>query len=241
MKKMIALLLALSLLLIMLAGCGSSETGETTAATEATTTASEETSTQEPTTEEPTTEEPTTADADGLAGTVNGKVYTNTKADFVLTLNDNWYIYSEAEIAAVIGLTAEVIDDESVSALVESSGNAMVFYAQEDAGSTINIIWEKVGLMGIFLTADTYIDSALATVGDGLAASGFTDIFTEKITVSFAGEDRPAIRLSAAYGGIPIYEIMIPIVCGNYVCVVTLCALDFEACADLLPNFSPVI
>ena len=220
MKKILALIMTLCLLLTMLVGCGSDTTDSTAATTEPTTEASN--------------------DPSGIKGTINGNVYTNTKAGFGLSLSDDWYVYNEEEIASIMGFTADMFSDEEVKNLVESSGAATVFYASATSGSNINVNWENLGLSGILMNADSYIDSALTNLEPTLASAGFTNLVFEKSIVPFAGEDRPAIVLSAELNGVSVYEILVPIVTGTYVCNTTICTVNTNTCADLLASFYAV-
>ncbi len=243
MKKILSTILALSLLLTMLVGCSNNETASTTAATEETTTAAEETTVATETTEETTaaTEETTEATEDSpLLGTVEGNTYLNPAAGFGLTLDENWRIYSEAETAALMGMTVDMFSDESVKSLIESSGTALIFYAANTAGNNINISLENVGLLGSILSEEAYIDAALLTLDSTLASAGFTNIVVSKGAVAFAGEERSVIALSAEISGVPVYEILIPFVCDGYICNVTLTTVYTDTCADILPCFYAV-
>ena len=249
MKKILSTILALSLLLTMLVGCSNHETDSTTAATEETTTVAEETTAATETTEETTTaaetteatEEPTEdTEASPLLGTVMGNTYLNPAAGFGCTLDENWRIYSEAETAALMGMTVDMFSDESVKSLIESSGTALIFYAANTAGSNINISLENVGLLGSILSEDAYIDAALLTLDSTLASAGFTDIIVSKGTIVFAGEERSVIALSAEISGVPVYEILIPFVCDGYICNVTITTVYTNTCTDILPSFYSV-
>lgn len=209
MKKFFAGLLVLSLLLTMLVGCGGSSS-------------------------DANSDDPT-----GLEGTISGNVYTNSKAGFSLNLNSDWTIATEEELASILDLTADMFTDSEVKNALEANGTATVFYASENTtGSTVNVTWEKVGLAGYLLTADSYIDSALTNLESTLSSAGFSNMVVNKDTATFAGKSCPAIVLSADYSGVPIYEIIVPVVSGTYVCCVTICTLYTNDCAQILSNIS---
>ena len=256
MKKYFALLLVLSLMLTMLAGCSKEDTAPTTetpteSTTEPTTEAptteeptTEEPTTEEPTTEEPTTEEPTTEEPTesteeiGLLGTVEGNVYTNLFAGFGCTLDDSWHIYNEAEMAVLMGLTTNMYNDESIKAAIEASGTAMVFYATTELGMpNMNITVEDMGTAASIMTVDQYVNALLVTLEQSLGTAGFTNIITEKATVTFAGEEIPAIALSAEVAGVPIHELLVPMIRGNYMFNITICSATAEECLDVLSLF----
>ena len=105
-------------------------------------------------------------------------------------------------------------------------------------GSTINVTWEKLGLAGYLFTADSYIDTALTNLESSLSSAGFSNMVVNKGTATFAGKSCPAIILAADYSGVPIYEIIVPVVSGTYVCCVTICTLYTDECAQILSDIS---
>ena len=254
MKKLIASLMVLSLLLTMLVGCGSSETETTTAEPETTTVATEETTeaTEETTeaTEETTeaTEETTEAteateetevdsEAVGMKGITEGNVYTSPKAGFTLSLDENWYLYSEADLATMLGLTSDTFTDEDVKTVADSLSAAMVYYSMDlTTGNNININWDQ---MPSALTADEYVDMAIPGLEAPLAAAGFTNLSFEKVTIDFMGQSIPAISLYGEVSEVPLYELIFPVICDSYVCTITLCTALTNDCVSLLANFTP--
>ncbi len=249
MKNFFALLLILSLMLTMLVGCSKENTDPTTEApadttTEATTEepTTEEPTTEEPTTEEPTTEEPTeTADEIGLLGTVSGNVYENLMAGFGCTLDDNWYIYNNAEMAALMGIATNMYTDENIKAAVEDSGTAMVFYAAKNMSMpNVNVTIENVGTAFSFMTIDQYVEALLLTLEQSLGSAGFTNITTEKVTVTFAGEEVPAVTVAAEVGGVQIHELLVPVIRDTYMFNTTICCATAEECLDVLSLFYAV-
>jgi len=256
MQKLFALLLILSLMLTMLVGCGKEDTAPTTEAptestTEPTTVAptteeptTEEPTTEEPTTEEPTTEEPTTEEPTeateeiGLLGTLEGNVYNNPVGGFGCTLDDSWHIYNEAEIAAIMGLATNMYNDEAVKSAIQNSGTAMVFYATTELGMpNMNITVESMGTAASLVTIDQYVDALLITLEQSLGSAGFANIVTEKMTVTFAGEEVPAIAISAEVAGVQIHELLVPMIRDTYMFNTTICCATAEECLDVLSLF----
>ena len=245
MRRISVLLLILSLMLTMLIGCSKESTDPTTESTAESTTAAP--TTEEPTTEEPTTEEPSeepTTEATeeiGLLGTLNGNTYENPLAGFGCNLDDSWYIYNDAEMAALMGLAANMYTDENIKATVEASGTAMVFYAAQNMSMpNLNITVENIGTTASLITADQYVDVLLLSLEQTLSSAGFTNITMEKTTVSFAGEDVPAVALAAEVSGVPISELLIPVVRDSYIFNTTICSSTAEECLDVLPLFYAV-
>lgn len=270
MKRILALSLILALL-VSVTACGSSEPTEATTepTTETTTAAPTETTTAaptetteaptEPTTEAPTetttaaptetTETPTEGEdtpelsVEGVLGTQDGYRYENSSLGISCDLDENWYIFSEAELAALVGLTADAINDEAISNLLENSGAAYLFYAQQlDPSSTksINIVLENTGLMGMLLTEDSYIDLSMTNLKAALEASGITELVIEKAKVQFAGEEHSSISITGKIGDQAIYEQVIPLVFKDRVACITIATFGTDARADVIATFSPL-
>lgn len=245
MKKILAMLLVLALL-SALAGCGSN--GTITEAPTQTTTQAPAEATEEPTTEpstEPTTEAPTETEAPsadvGLAGTIEGNTYENPLAGIGCALDENWYVFSEEETAALMGLTTDMFTDENIKNTLENSKMAYLFYAMKDGGlQSINMIMENVGLVGNLLTPDSYIALSMENLETSLSSAGFTNIVIDKATVAFAGEERPAITITADVNGSTVYEVIVPVICDKYVICTTVCTTNTDECAEVLTNFYQV-
>lgn len=269
MKKLLALSLILALL-VSVTACGDSEPTEATTepTTETTTAAPTETTTAAPTetteaptetttaaptetTEAPTetTETPTEGEdapelsVEGVLGTQNGYRYENSSLGISCDLDENWYIFSEAELATLVGLTADTINDEAISNLLENSGAAYLFYAQQiDPSSTknINIVLENTGLMGMLLTEDSYIDLSMTNLKTALEASGITELVIEKVKVQFAGEEHSSISISGKIGDQALYEQVIPLVFKDRVACITIATFGTDGRADVMASFSPL-
>ncbi len=233
MKKFFTLLLVLCLIVAMLTGCGNEAPEPTTEAP----------TTEAPTTEEPTTEEPTTEATEdmGLLGTQNGNTYENPLAGFGCALDDSWYIFSDAEMAALMGIATNMYTDENIKAALEDSGTAMVFYAAQNMSMpNLNVTVENLGIAGYLINADQYVDTILLTMEQSLSAAGFTNITMEKTTVTFAGEEVPAVTIAATVNGVPLHELLVPVVRDTYIFNTTICCATPEECLDTLSYFYAV-
>ncbi len=272
MKKLIALLLAMAMLL-SLAACGgekkddsekdqsateekqeeketeedseaeSEEPSETEEASE--TEEPSETETEEPTeteeTSETETEEVSEDEEVGMRGTVDGTVYENPYLGFGCALEDGWDVYNDQELGALMGMTASMITDDDLKNALENSGVAYLFYASNNGGlQTINILMENVGILGSNLTAETYIEASMPTLEQTLPAAGFSNVVLTSETVMFAGQEMPAILVEGEYMGMPVYEILVPIVQGSNVVCTTIASFNTNDCAAILEAFFPM-
>ena len=237
MKKFLAILLALTIMLSMVA-CGAEEAAEKVELES--TTEPTELKTEESTTEVPTEED--TAEAQigfsGALGKTEGTVYENSMLGFGCNLSSDWYIYSEAELATLVGLTANTISDEDIREIIQNSGTAFLFYAMNNAdSSTINIVLENTAAYGDALTEEDYIKAAMSALNNALPAAGFENLSITSGTTQFASEESPCIFVEAEITGMKVYEILIPIVLDGSVASVTICTFNENTCEDLIASF----
>ena len=259
MKKLLSIILILTMLLSLTACGGSSSAATTTAPettvqeTEAPTTeeptteepTTEEPTTEEPTTEEPTTEEPTTeapaanVDESKIGHIVDG-VYTNAFIGITCTLDDYWTIATREEMAQIQGLTADMMSDEDLAEMLKNSGSVYDLYAFGDEGLvTLNIIMENQGLLySVILSEQDYVDLSLPQVGHALESMGLTDVECSAVTVSFAGKDHAGIQIHALYEGFDFYETVVCVKVGNYLSVITAGSYFEDVTGDVLALFS---
>ena len=264
MKKLLALFLVLTLVL-SLAACGAEQdedkknesvseepTGaqdiapseddeeiQPSAETESTEVTEE--STEEPTEEvtEEATEEATSDGGilSGILGKNEGNRYENSFLGIGCELDADWTVYDEEQIAELIGLTADMMDDESISELIENSGVAYLFMAVTAEGDSVNIILENSGTYGVSASVDSYISASMETLDDALAAAGYDTIHCSTEKVDFAGEERTAIVIEAELYGMKLYEMLVPLVYEDCVAVVTIATLNENNCEALLAEF----
>lgn len=230
MKKLIVLLLAAAMLL-SLAACAGKQTDKNDT-TEAPST--EAPSTEAPSTEAPSTEAPTDEPSDELLG------YANEDMGVRFDVPTDWFVADEATLAQLNGATKELFTDEDIAAQLESSGTAMIFYAQtEDGMQTLNITAENLSLLyTLSLDEEGYIEAALPTLESTLAASGFEDIQIEKSTTTFLGSEHPCISVTVSIQGIPLYETLVPVKSGSVVYSITAASFQTDNTPDMLARFT---
>lgn len=249
MKKILSLILALALAL-SLAACGSEPERGTvtpersrtasTAAPEAETPAEEAPAEETPVEETPAEEAPveetpaeetpaeeTPVDGDGLFGDIDGFRYENSSLKIGCLLDDSWTIGSEEDLAALVGMTADMFQDSSYREQMLNADMFYDFYASADEGMrTINILFQNLGVTGALMSEEAYRSASQTNVDEQLASAGFTDVQAEEVTVYFAGADRVGLRMSAKIQGIDYYTTQVFIKDGGYIACITLGSLQ---------------
>lgn len=210
--KSAAVLLLVMALLCSLAACGGETQPEATEPE--TTTAPTEAPTTEETTEPETTEAPTTTEAEptedetlsGLdIGTVEGNTYTNETLALRCELDANWYIYTEDELASLMGAVADVLSDTAVSEAVENNQSIIVFYAMDTATySNINITVSKNDMSA--LGEENFVALMVPQMKPILEQSGFEDVTCTQAEFEFAGQTHTGIDITGTTQGVTVYE-----------------------------------
>lgn len=198
MKKMFALLLALSLLLC---GCGAQapEAGEVTPQAEASA---------------PQTQPEEKALS---VGRIEGGVYTNTYAGIGCELDENWSIYSAEELQELPDFVQDSVAGSDMEALMEEYSQIFDLQAENvNDLLAVNIVYTKIGMQERLayasLNEEETVDATLKQkdmIAESYAAAGMEVESIEKVTVMFLGEEHYGIRTVAQSQGIPIYMLQV--------------------------------
>jgi len=192
MKKKLLLLSTIATFAFALCGCDSkgsdnkaSDKKESNTTTEATV---EEATTEEATTEEAAEEQEISEKvAEATRGTVTDGVFTNDVFKVSFPVEDDWYICNDEEIATIIGLTEDLLDENSnlTAAQIEASTMGtiydIVFYFA-DMQSNVNVAYINLDNLGDYKTlpATTYA-KLTATQLESMGVNGYecSDVTTE--------------------------------------------------------------
>ena len=75
---------------------------------------------------------------------------------------------------------------------------------------------------------------------DQLSAGGFTDIKTEKTTVTFAGTEHDGIIITASVQSTAVHEVLACVKVGNYVAVITAVTFGDSNPSEILDLFKAI-
>lgn len=251
MKKILAILLVLSMLFCMVA-CGDAheedekdEGAEQTFKSDDPADLSPESETEELTTEASTEESAEDATESGgllqgIVGNYNGNYYENEFLGISCELSSEWVVKSEEEIAQLFGMTRDLLDDSAISEMIETSGSACVYMASNANGESVNIILENTASYGFVLDAEAYIEAAWSTMESALISAGYENLKLEKVSVEFAGEKRFAIAIDADFYGVKIYEVIVPLVYDTCIAAITVATANNNNCDAILACFEAI-
>lgn len=201
MKKIIAI--ALALMLLLLSGCSDdAPSGTVEQAPEATVGS----------TEAPVEEEEVSL------GRMEGGVYTNEYAGFGCTLDSSWTFYTAEELQELPENTAELFaDSEYLDS--ESMLNQITDMMAENLTdlTSVNVLYTKLSmterLTFATMSHEEILDMTLDTQKDAMIAAyeqaGILVDSMEKVTVTFLGEEQPALHCAMSIDGIPYYTLQV--------------------------------
>lgn len=180
-------------------------------------------------------------DKEFSAGVTDGNTYTNEYFGFAATLDENWTMLTKDQITQITGQTAEALNDENLAKMYEDGKVVMEMYGVRSDNSTVNITVENLGTInGAKYDESGYVDESLKQLPDQLSAGGFTDIKTEKTTVTFAGAEHDGITITASVQSTAVHEVLACVKVGNYVAVITAVTFGDSNPSEILDLFKAI-
>ena len=178
-------------------------------------------------TAEPAVTHESEQEAEFTRGTVANNVYENRFMGFGCTFTESWTFYSDEELAELNNIPVNAMTDDVLKALLETGSTVQDMFVTANGGAfSINVTYEDLGASGTRIDMEEYMDLSAAQLPQALEDIGMEDVEVHLGSIKFAGEDRDAIALTAAYSDVPMYEMLICIEKGDYVCIVTFCSMQ---------------
>ena len=231
MKNMRWLLALMLVLAVMLAGCA--ESAEDVAGNVAPNQAATEAAEEKPVS----------------LGRMDGGVYTNSYAGFGCTLDDSWTFYSAEELQALPENVNEVLKDTEIGDAMEGVEQITDMRAENmETFSSMNLLYQKMDaqtrLVYGMMSEESIADAMLAQSDTMIAAyaqAGMDVTSLEKVTVTFLGEERIALRTEGTMQDIPFYMVQVfDYNQGSYSITLTMTSYMEDKTADMLALFYEV-
>ena len=149
----------------------------------------------------------------------NGK-YTNKFMEIGADFNtDEWLAFDDDYLSSYNG---GVSSEEDLKKRVESGNMVYEMMVGKESGSNINVVIQKIGSS---VSEEEYIDYNLEVIEDQLVSTGtMENPHASKKSVSFAGASRFALDVEGSSGDLELYERIIAIQRGEYMCMITITA-----------------
>lgn len=220
-KKIISLLALVMAAAMLLAGCGEG------AAPSGTVTPSQE-------------------EKEVSLGRIEGGVYENEYIGIGCELDSNWVYYSAEELQELPENASDLFKDTDLEDQVSQYQYIFDMMAENATDlTTININYTKMSvadrLAYLALSEEAVIDQTLLqkdSLIQAYEASGFTVDSMEKVSVTFLGKTRTAIKTTMSTQGIPYYTLqLIDSHLGSYQVTTTLASFMEDKTEQLLALF----
>jgi len=243
MKKMLALLLAMSLLL---AGCGDAPEQSVTG-----TLKNDSVETVAPVTGTIAAEETALPEAEDPVsmGRMDGGTYINEYTGYACDLDSSWTFYSAEELQELPGNVQEILEGTEIGDSMEGMEQFTDMMAENaDIMVTMNVLYQKQTMqerIAMAMLDDSEILEATLQQKDQLVAAyaqaGIEVGTLEPVTVTFLGQERSALHMSSVMQGVPYYTLQIfDYDLGRYRVTLTLASFVEDNTWSLLELFYPV-
>lgn len=159
-------------------------------------------------------------------GNVDGNTY---KSDFIgigCTLDDDgWVFYDDEQIAQINGITQSYYDEDYLEKVKNAAVYTDMYAVNQETASTINVSFQKGTKMAVLLTdIDKALTSSVGATESTFANMGGKNFKYELCDVKIGDETFRGMDIYVELNGVPVYETMFCIKCGEYfvfVCVGT--------------------
>ncbi len=254
MKKILALVLALTMVLGMLAGCSGEEdiAGQVTPIEKEEEVVQQEEPSEAPNEEteapEEETEAPTEENAVSL-GRLEGGIYTNTYAGFGCELDENWVYYSAEELQELPENANELFAETELGELASGYTQISDMMAENvNDYTTMNVLYTQIGLQErlayMAMSEEEAVELTLEQEDmliDAYEQAGYENATMEKVTVTFLGEEHTALKTHCTLQGYDYYILQImDYKCGSYGVTLTVSSFFEDLTQSLLDLFYKV-
>lgn len=232
MKKILALLLAL-LMVVSLAACGLSEEDIRGTVTSDVNTLEDADAQTDDTDTDSADEE-----KEFSVGTSSGLVYENKFIGVGCELPNDWSFYTEEQIRQVNNVTEDLVGEEYEELISQAQLVYDMCASSSDQLSSVNVILEKSDIVSVAaFDLETSGDTIVEAATDALAQLGATDITHTVSTTSFAGDDAQCLNLEMKLNGVDFYQKQVYVKTYNYITSITVASTDIDVCDEIFESF----
>ena len=181
------------------------------------------------------------ADKDKVeVGTSKNNTYKNTFAGITCTLGSDWTFMTDAEIKANNELTMDMMGDNYAEAIKNATYFTDMMATHTNGMDTINVVFEKLTGVNQSLTEEQYANLCKDSTKGALESMGMTKVTITVEKGIFAGEEHNFLAISGEFSGVPVYERLVVLRCGSYAVSVTACTWYADTCKTILDSFKAI-
>lgn len=173
-----------------------------------------------------------------MRGTITDNTYTNTSLGITLTLPDGWRFYSTSEIASVMNITKEILEDPDI--LDSTDISTFMDFMAVDAKETnnINMSIENLATTGNQNLSDEELLAMLQEqVQQQLPSAQYT--FSQSTTVTLGNGQFLKTEAQCTYSGIRMSQYIYIRKLGNHAVAITATVTDSSlSSSDIEAMFS---
>lgn len=173
-------------------------------------------------------------------GTVKNGKYINRFAQISCELGSDWVFLNDEQIRENNKLTLGLLDKNYVEQLKNVEVFTDMIATNVNQMDTVTVTFEK--LSGVYrnFTEQEYLSKSKTSTKNALKSIGFENVILSIGKSKFAGVKRYYHNISAMYNGIPVYEQITTVKCGDYMAVIVACTWQTNTCSEILGCFKAI-
>ena len=174
-----------------------------------------------------------------VRGTVSGKTYENEFLGLGVEVGDGWIFYSDEEIATLYG----IVEDTYLEDFEEYLKTATIVYDMQVVdpltGNNIGVTFEKLTAEGEAATVnmEVFATSLIPTIINSLELMGCTDISSEPKTFEIGGQTFYGSKVSSLISGVELHQMSIAVKCDGYVAFISITSVGSDTTQSIVDSF----
>ncbi len=179
-------------------------------------------------------EEPEKEEFVPARGTVENGIYKNSAFGFSFRGEEDWYFFSDAEIAQTVGIAAEEMFGEGTE--IEIGNIYDVYCVDMETNATVSINYENIAGSENIVNAGSYLEIVSGQIISAGASSGVKDAVISDVEIG--GEKFTCLNIELEVSGTKIYEKIIAEQIGEWMGSITIASLSEEEMEELVGRIS---
>ena len=180
-------------------------------------------------------------------GRIEGGTYSNEYMGFAIDLDSTWTYYTAEELQEIPENVSEMLADTDFADGVLNNITDMMAESVESLAS-INVLYQRLDmttrLAYAAMSSEEILDLVLTesdAMIDAYAQMGLTDVAVDKTTVTFLGEEVPALMTTYTMEGLPCYCLQVfDYHLGQYSATITFTSYLEDITGDLVAMCYPI-